>query len=1105
MRYSTLLRRSLFFYWRTNLGVVLAMGVATGVLVGALVLGDSVRHSLERLALSRLGKISLALGPHNRLFTEQLADRLAAEVEATVAPALILRGFASSGDESMRASDVQVIAADHRFWLLGGREDPLAGAGDGVVLNRSLAGRLRARVGDEILLRFAEPSELSGEVPLSVIRDGTATLRLRVVAIVSQEQFGNFALSANQTPPRNAFVSLRFLQQRAELVARVNTLLVGAGPGIETVTPALRKCWTIADTGAELRELDERETIELRSRRIFLDPPLEEAASASASRPLGVLTYFVNELRADGRSTPYSMITALGPLSDDGQGSQLVPPDMSEEDIVINRWVADDLGVSVGDKIELTYFIMGPLRRLTEQTSAFTVRRVIPIQGLAAERDLTPQFPGLSEVRNCRDWDPGIPIDLKRIRKKDEEYWSRYGAAPKGFIALSAGRKIWTNRFGALTAIRYPADEGPPERIASRIMERLDPASLGLLFSPVRESAIAATREGLDFAQLFLGLSFFLIVSGLLLGGLVLSLTGDQRRGEAGILLALGVAPHAVRRILLCEGALLASIGAIIGTAGGVGYTRAIIAGLTSVWGGAIANTTIYYHADVSSLVTGGCGALVMGLLMMWFVLRRQSGVGARELLGLGPGGVPVFQGGVVRRRTGLVIAILGLVIALAIVSLAYGRNDGSPTGAFFSAGSLLLIAGLAACYYVLNARVLQESARKMSLGVLARRNVARRAGRSLGVVGLLACGCFLIVAVGANRADPRKGILTRSSGTGGFALVGRSDLPVYENLNAVSVRQALGLGGRVLSDTTILPLRVLEGDDASCLNLNRAQRPLLIGVSPGEMLTRRAFSFVRTIDSSRDDSGWSLLREDLGGDTVPCVADQATVVWGLGKKLGDTLSYIDDTGDTFEVRIVAVLANSIFQGALLISQEDFSERFPSVKGYREFLIETPARRSDEVAAALQKSLSDFGFELEPAAERLARFMTVQNTYISIFQVLGGLGMLLGVAGVAIVVSRNVLERRGELGLMRAVGFAKGNLKLLTFLEHCGLLVVGVILGTGAAVVAVLPALKSAGRDVPFASLGGTLLIVFISGVIWVYVATGIALRRAMLAGLRNE
>src|SRR5205807_9049311 len=147
-------------------------------------------------------------------------------------------------------------------------------------------------------------------------------------------------------------------------------------------------------------------------------------------------------------------------------------------------------------------------------------------------------------------------------------------------------------------------------------------------------------------------------------------------------------------------------------------------------------------------------------------------------------------------------------------------------------------------------------------------------------------------------------------------------------------------------------------------------------------------------------------------------------------------------------------LANSILQGGLLISEANFIHSFPSESGYRVFLVDAPPARAPQVSAALGRALEDVGLDLTPAAERLADFNTVENTYLSIFAILGGLGLLLGSLGLGIVVLRNVLERRGELALLRAVGFGPRALRWLVFSEHSLLLGMGLLVGVVAALLA---------------------------------------------------
>src|SRR5213075_922101 len=106
---------------------------------------------------------------------------------------------------------------------------------------------------------------------------------------------------------------------------------------------------------------------------------------------------------------------------------------------------------------DLRYYVVGPMRRLVEQTATFTIKQIVPIKGIYGDRTLMPDFPGMTTAENCRDWDTGFPIKTDRIRDKDEGYWHRYRGTPKAFVTLRAGQQMWSNRFGNLTAVRYPA------------------------------------------------------------------------------------------------------------------------------------------------------------------------------------------------------------------------------------------------------------------------------------------------------------------------------------------------------------------------------------------------------------------------------------------------------------------------------------------------------------------------------------------------------------------------------------------------------------------------------------------------------------------------
>jgi len=1130
-----LARNSLGFYWRTSLGILLTMVVSTAVLTGALLVGDSVRYSLAMIVKARLGATQYALILQDRFFRAKLADDLAEELRTPTAAALQLRGVIADGNDVRRANRIEVLGVDERFFAIAEGQTPFARDwSEGVVLNEPLAARLGVREGDEVVLRIERPSLMPRDMPVTPDSDLSIAFRLRVRAIASESQFGRFSLQANQAAPLNVLVPLTWMQERIGRAGEANLLLVASNPNrnvtLAEARDAMEKHWQLADVGLELRRLEKQGVLEVRSKQVFIDESLGKSAMNAPDGAVGILTYFVNELRRGQKATPYSMVTAMGgslKAEGFGDGSAAaipklrlgMPPDMQDDEILINQWLADDLGAGPGDSIELSYYVLATMRNLQQRKSSFRVRAVLPMEPPAVDPELMPDFPGLAGVENCRDWHAGIPIDLEKIRKSDEDYWDAYRGTPKAFVTLKAGRQMWANRYGNLTAVRYPISKESVADVAGRLLRTVDPASVGLFLQPVRDRGDQAAGGTTDFGQLFLGLSMFLIIAVLILMGLVFAFGVESRSGQIGMFLAVGFSPKMLRRLLFMESGALAVLGAIVGSAAALLYTKTMIYGLATAWQSAVSGSTIHFHAKPSTLLMGASAAVGVSLFGIWLTLRKQVRRPARELLA----GNFQWQFSTAKRiskgRAGLwlaVVAAAGAIVLLAAVGTADGT---SVSAAFFGAGALLLIAGMGLAHWLLRMLAGRWNRTMVSVAGLGLRNSSRRSGRSLAVVGLLACGVFLVIAVGANRHDPAADAHKRASGTGGFALYGESAIGILHDLSSESGRKKTGLDDASLEGVQVVQLRVHDGDDASCFNLNRAQRPRLLGVSPAQLKTRGSFTFANVIEGAARDETWDLLNRDLGEDVVPAVGDYATVIWALGKSVGQDLEYADEKGRNFRLRIVGTLTNSIFQGSLIIAEDEFVRRFPSEDGYRLLLVDAwhglPAREDtarvavpqkiDAVTNTLSYRLRDFGLALTPAAQRLAEFSAVENTYLSIFQLLGGLGLVLGSVGLGLVVLRNVLDRRGELAMLRAVGFERSTLRKMVFEEHSGLMLFGLGCGVAAALVAVGPAIESPGVDVGCFSLVLTIAAIGISGIIWIWVATAFALSGGMLEALRNE
>jgi hypothetical protein len=294
-------------------------------------------------------------------------------------------------------------------------------------------------------------------------------------------------------------------------------------------------------------------------------------------------------------------------------------------------------------------------------------------------------------------------------------------------------------------------------------------------------------------------------------------------------------------------------------------------------------------------------------------------------------------------------------------------------------------------------------------------------------------------------------------------------------------------------------------------LNLYQATKPRVLGV--GESLVRRGgFAWGATQAETPEEQAnpWLLLEKKPpqaadGAQVVPAVVDFNTATYSLHKGLGDVIEVDAGGGETARLVIVGMLTNSIFQGNVLVGERAFLELFPEVNGYRFFLVDTGDEPVERVRGALEGALGDFGFDAETSQGRLATFFAVQNTYLSTFQSLGGLGLLLGTFGLATVQLRSVLERRGELALMRATGFRRALLARMVMIENALLLVSGLAVGVFAALVAVLPHWLGGGASVPWRSLGATLALVLVVGLAAGLMAVRATLRAPLLPALREE
>jgi hypothetical protein len=403
----------------------------------------------------------------------------------------------------------------------------------------------------------------------------------------------------------------------------------------------------------------------------------------------------VNKISSEsGKMTPYAFMVGVSPSGDVDLSP--VPSGMKDDEIIVSRWLADALGVAEGSAVSVDYFVLGPANALLERTREFRVRSVAEMKTLRSERDFAPTFPGLTDVESCKNWDVGMPMDEELLADElNQAYWEEYGPTPKAIVTLAAAQSMWANRFGELSQIRAPADR--ESGLVTRL-KNMNPAELGLVFLPVRELALRGVEESMSFGELFVSMSFFLIIAAIVLTGLLFVLGIQQRSAQAGVLKALGYRRGQVLRLFILEGATLAALGCLVGALLAPLYTQALIWGLATQWKGAVAGSAIQFHQEPATLVSGTLAAFLTALITLVIAVWRQGKLPARALIA---GEAVGYEKNAPETKTRHpILSSVSLLIALALVATSARADTHQLVMIFFGAGFLLLLSGIGYARY---------------------------------------------------------------------------------------------------------------------------------------------------------------------------------------------------------------------------------------------------------------------------------------------------------------------------------------------------------------------------------------------------------------------
>ncbi|MCL1921602.1 MAG: hypothetical protein FWG50_11135, partial [Kiritimatiellaeota bacterium] len=541
--FRTWIRRSVRFYGARHAVLGATLALTTAILCAALLAGHSLQEGLRRGMVARIGALRSAV-----FFPETTVPLARADDVQGALGALLLRGELLDADGNTCADNVQII---------GIPQQPAAALND----------RGRAVMpGDAGFIRFRRPSGLSVELPLGqakaemvrrAVRFGELEMRNEGLGIGEIRLPPDFALRPSTVPPINVFVPYDFLAEAAGLEGQANLFV--------SRDEALRLKLTPEDIGIILGEFSVTSDMVVKSRRVFLPRSLTKPPSSVEVWGWG-LFHLADSFEAGGRESPYGFVAAIS--SDDFT--------IADDEININEWLAETLGIGVGDSLTLRWRRLAGNGILEPDSRAFRVREVIPTENAELiATGLMPTFPGMEGVDSCADWDVGLPMDEDKLNDPaNEAYWKEWRTTPKAFITYAAGTNCFGTVFGDAMYIA-----GKDWAMQDFVQARLTPEDAGMVTFALAAEGAAAARGSTDFMGLFAGMAFVLVAAALVLASLTLSLVLETRKQEVALLAATGWPRGRILRVVVAEWLWTLAVAAAGGVALGYGLAHGLVWG----------------------------------------------------------------------------------------------------------------------------------------------------------------------------------------------------------------------------------------------------------------------------------------------------------------------------------------------------------------------------------------------------------------------------------------------------------------------------------------------------------------------------------------------
>ncbi len=632
-----------------------------------------------------------------------------------------------------------------------------------------------------------------------------------------------------------------------------------------------------------------------------------------------------------------------------------------------------------------------------------------------------------------------------------------------------------------------------------------------------QEGVDSATQTGAQATELFLVMGAFSVVAGVLLIVNIFVMMAEERKQEMGVIRAVGFLRRELMTTFALEGTFYAIIAAALGAVAGVGLGWIMIWVFDKVVPHGNVPVTFHFEdASVLLAFVGGAVLTWASILLAsWRVSRLnivrairdlpEPGTSGRRRRMVALGGLVVAGGAALSwwgwaQDTGLgkipgppVIA-LGLALAVAAdharlgFSLASLFNIAWILGPFSLLNTVtdnisvafvvtgLILVGSAILIAIFNVSevsraLLRRASRERGRPVL-RTAVSYpmdkrfRTGMTIAMFALIMFMVTLISMVQGLEASSLNQFVAQQSG--GYDIVGYTTtygtIPNFRTILEGNFSSGEFLNGwNGVASASVLPAQVEK------LGASRTYNYTLWGVD-NFLVKSNQYGFYTNLPYIYDDNGtrvnltnrtdvWLSLREN---HTLAIIDRSAAGInqfspdpTRLQAAPGDHIRAFDATGHAVNLTIVGVLEQSLqFTSGVFVDINVTETVFPAQEQYTAYFFQiAPGVDVTGLRTQLEQVFFAYGLQTIDIREQIGQAFDATQEVLTLMEAYLGIGLLVGIAGLAVVTLRAVVERRVQIGALRAIGFTQGMVLRMFLLEIALIAVLGVGIGVGLGIV----------------------------------------------------